>query len=134
MKRQILVIDPHHEDNHENLKELFELNGSEVFIAKNEDEATTLLEKQKISKVLIEPLMGIHTLKGKKLDISGPRYLGGVGFELYNRIKKLAPKETEFILHTVVCKKELNKIGFPTDMRYFQKPFCFEKLSEEILN
>lgn len=131
-KERVLIIDPHN-DYHENFKESLELHGIEVLIAKNEDEATNLLLRKVVSKVFFEPLTRITALSDcANATVANPSYMGGVGFELYKRIKKFASEDTAFILHSVVSQTMLTEIGFPEDMPYYQKPFCLKKLSEEV--
>ena len=134
MERQILVIEPD-KDDQDNLREAFEseYDNVKVFIATTEEEVVHLLKTEKMLKIIMEPLLGIHNLTEK--TIIEPSYMGGVGLELFKRFQVLInTSETEIILHTAVCKEQLNHIGFPKDIRYYEKPFCEGIFTEEILN
>lgn len=121
MKRKILVIDPNTQHS-ESIKEYFELTTkAQVYVESCEKEAIELIEEvEDISLIILDP----HY----KYNYNGPILW------TFNNLQRIASERNiQIIIYTSLEEKQIHLFEF-SDVRYYQKPYCLEKFSEEILN
>jgi CheY-like chemotaxis protein len=130
MNKLTVVIDRHAEEL--SIQEILELYGRKVIIAKDEEEVIKILKRENVGVVIMEPLMTTSILMFGSFEVNKEHiHIGGVGLVLFKIIQQF---NVPIILHTSVNKKDLQDVGFPKEMIYYQKPFPVEDLVSTINN